>query len=321
MRPFYLILYTGTALSSCTPFYSGQYLTSQQNALSSIPLKPHTHQVDVFFGQEKPTKPYYKVKLVEVQGYAEQSAAAMLSKLREKAKQEGIDALLINDVNGQTITTTLPATNSVHTYQKLVAVGLKYKENINYMSEMLKEQVVRIWPDENPDPKIFTMNYDFNGKNLSLKDDFTRRFFFNEVYVFEDHATLYAPQDNWEFRMDTFNNLFTKRLVVNGLPELQSDFTLTGTGRFKAIIRIKKDNYYNLEKYELERVYDAAGMLAKKIFRKKKQGTLWIEETVYRLNGLPDKITRYKIVGGKEVLYFEIQNKYYSSDDLPAPDN
>ncbi|NCU04262.1 MAG: hypothetical protein GXC73_09775, partial [Chitinophagaceae bacterium] len=229
--------------------------------------------------------------------------------------------LLINDVNGQTVTTTSPATNTVQTFQKLAGVGLKYKENIDYMSEILKEQVVHIWPDENPAPKIFTMNYDFNGTNLSLKDSFTRHFFFNEVYLFEDHASVYAPQDDWEFRMDTLNNIFTKRVLMNGLPVLQSDFKLTGPERAKAIVRMKKDNYYNLEKYELERVYNTAGVIVKKIFRKKKQGDLWIEETLYRLNGLPDKITRFKITGGKEVLYFEIQNNYYSSDDLPATDN
>lgn len=39
------------------------------------------------------------------------------------------------------------------------------------------------------------------------------------------------------------------------------------------------------------------------------------------MNGLPNKITRYKIVEGKEVLYFEIQNNYYSVDDLPPTDN
>jgi hypothetical protein len=322
MRHFYLILlFITVVLSSCAPFHSGQYLTSQQNSLSSIPLKPHNHEVDVFFGLEKPVKPYYKVKLVEVQDFSELSAGAMLTKLKEKAKLDGIDALLINDIGGQTVTTTLPATNAVHTFQKLVGVGLKYKENIDYMSEILKEQIVRIWPDENPEPKIFTMKYDFNGKNLSLKDSFTRRFFFREVYLFEDHTSVYTPQDDWEFRMDTLNNLFTKRALLNGLPELQSDFKLTGPDRSKATIRIKKDNYYALEKFELERTYSEAGLLTKKIFRQRKQGNLWIEETLYRISGLPNKITRYKIVDGKEVLYFEIQNNYYSIDDLPPTDN
>ncbi|RXK59265.1 hypothetical protein ESA94_14080 [Lacibacter luteus] len=321
MRHFYLILYVTVALSSCAPFYSGQYLTSQQNTLSSIPLKPHDHEVDVFFGQEKPAKPYYKVKLVEVQDFSEQRADAMLKKLREKAKQEGVDALLINDIGGQTVTTTSLATNTVQIFQKLVAIGLKYKENIDYMSEILKEQVVRIWPDDNPDPKIFTMSYDFNGKNLSLKDSFTRRFFFRDIYLFEDHASVYTPQDDWEFRMDTLNNLFTKRVLVNGVPVLKSDFKLNGPDRGKAVVMIKKDNYYNLEKYELESSYNAAGLPVKKTLKKKKLGNLWTEETIYRTNGLPDKITRYKIVEGKEVLYFEIQNTYYSSDDLPATDN
>lgn len=165
MRHFYMILlYITVVLSSCAPFQSGQYLTYQQNSLSSIPLKPHNHEVDVFFGLEKPVKPYYKVKLVEVQDFSDQSVGAMLTKLKEKAKQEGIDALLINDIGGQTVTTTLSATNTVQTFQKLVGVGLKYKENIDYMSEILKEQIVRIWPDENPEPKIFTMKYDFNEK-------------------------------------------------------------------------------------------------------------------------------------------------------------
>ncbi len=323
MRQIFTLLLPVLFFSSCTPYYSGQYLTASKNSLSTIPLRPHSNEVDIFMNNEKPTKPYYKVKLIEVQAGPEVSSDVMLMRLKQQARAEGVDAIIINDIGRQAnTTTTIPSGDGVIAYQKLVGLGLKYKERIDYMETILKEQVVSLWPDDNPAPKIFSMSYDFNIMNTSLGDPFIRNFFFNEIYLFEDETSIYSLLDQWEYKLDTFNNVFSKRRVINGETFQQGDFKLKGPERLKAIIKLRDAGKIYLVKYELERNYSAGNLLLKKMLRKpNKPGHLWVEEISYNSGGMPNKYIRYKIVNGKEVLYFEIQNKYYSINDLPPTDN
>lgn len=323
MRQIFTLLLPLLFFSSCTPFYSGQYLTATKNSLSSIPLRPHSNEIDVFLDNEKPTKPYYKVKLIETQAGPQVSSDEMLMRLKQQARAEGVDAIIINDIGRQAnTTTTIPSSDGVIAYQKLVGLGLKYKERIDYMETILKEQVVSFWPDDNPAPKIFSMNYDFNVRNISLKDPFIRNFFYNEVYVYENEKSLYAPIEDWEYRMDTFNLQFSKRRLLNGGNYQKADYSLSYADVQKATITAMEPDNITMRKYELSLLYNANGLLMEKRLKKKKAvADLWVEKIEYRFNGLPDKVSRYKIVNGKEVLYFEIQNKYYSVNDLPPTDN
>ena len=261
------------------------------------------------------------MKLVETQVAAFLSADEMLISLKQKAKEEGLDAIIVNDIGRQT-NTNIPSSDGLIAYQKLVGLGLKYKERIDYMETILKEQVVSLWPDENPAPKIFSMNYDFNVRNTSLKNPFIRSFFYNEIYVYENEKTLYAPVEDWEFRMDTFQLQFSKRRLLNGGNYQKADFSLNYADVQKATVTAMETDNITMRKYELSLLYNANGLLIEKRLKKKKAAAdLWVEKIEYRYNGLPDKISRYKIVNGKKVLYFEIQNKYYSANDLPAIDN
>ena len=323
MRQIFTLLILLQLFSSCTPYYSGQYLTAAKNSLSTIPLRPHSNEVDVFLDNGKPSKPYYKVKLVEVQGAPFVSSDEMLRMLKQKAKEEGLDAIIVNDIGRQAnTTTTIPSGDGVIAYQKLVGLGVKYKERIDYMETILQEQVVRLWPDDNPAPKIFSMNYDFNVQNTSLKDPFIRNFFYNEVYVYENEKSLYPPAEDWEFRMDTFKLQFSKRRFLNGGNYQKADYGLNYADVQKATITAMEPGNIAMGKYELSLMYNANGLLIEKRLKKKKGAAdLWVDKIEYRFNGLPDKISRYKFVNGKEVLYFEIQNKYYSVNDLPATDN
>lgn len=279
--------------------------------------------MDVFLFNEKPVKPFYKVKLVEVQGVIALSSDEMLIRLRQKAKEEGLDAVIVNDIGRQAnTTTTVPSGDGVIAYQKLVGIGLKYKERIDYMETILKEQVVSFWPDDNPAPKIFSMQYDFNVQNISLKDTFIRNFFYNEVYVYENEQSLYAPAEEWEFRMDTVQHLFSKRRVVNGITYQQSNFKLNYPDLLKAVVTITEPGAALPQKYELSFVYNSNGLLAEKRLRKKKAAAdLWVERIEYRPNGMPAAVSRHKIIDGKELPWFEIQNKYYTAEDLPPTDN
>lgn len=306
--------------TSCSVYTPGQYLNPPVNSLSNIPLRPHTSEVDVFFNNEKPGKPYYRVKMVEVQGDPLLSSDQMLKRLQEQAKKEGIDALLITDIGKQSnTTTTLPAGDGVIAYQKLVALGLKYKDRITYMNQILKEQMVNLWPDDNPEPKQFSIHFNLNGQLLPFKDEFTKKFFNNELYCFEDENTVYAPLTNWAYHLDTLNHFFAKKMIENNVTLIQSRFQLVGGDNLGATIKIKKPGTEVFDQFELERYYSSSSALPyeRKLRKRKAKTYEWEEEITYRTDGLPDTIKRYRISNGRRLLYFEIENIYHSTNDLP----
>lgn len=321
MRLFYTCCFVLLTFTSCEVYQSGQYYNSENNSLSKIPLRPHKNEVDVFFNNEKPTKPFYRVKLVEVKGSHELSSEQMLKRLCAQAQREGIDAIILGDISRQANTAFSTGETGI-TYQKLVGIGLKYKDRIDYMNELLKEQEINYWPDTIPEPKIFQMKYDMNGKNISLKDTFLQRFFYKEIYLFEDENSMYAPPDDWEFLMDTLTHVFSKRYMVGDVEQAKATFQLKGYGDTKVSIRVRgkgKDFFTN---YELERSYSLNGVLvSQQLHRLKPAADMWEEEISYNRDGMPDKIKRYRIERGRKILYFEIQNKYYTVEDLPPTDN
>jgi|GEM_PF-3135136 len=320
MRLFYTLLSVVLVFTSCEVYYSGQYFRAESNSLSKIPLRPHNNEVDVFFNQERPSKPFYRVKLVEVQGSQQFSADKMLKMLCAKAQQEGVDALIIGDVNKQANMTTVD--DATYTYQKFVGIGLKYKERIDYMDELLKEQEVNYWPDTIPSPKTFQMKYDISGKNRSLADTFIQRFFYKEIYLFEDQHSIYAPADDWEFMIDTFANVFSRRYTVNGIEQAKATFRIKDYQTAKPVIRVREGGKDFFTRYELIPVYSLAGVLmSRRLHKIKPSIDVWEEEISYNRKGLPDKIYRYRIEKGRKILYFEIQNMYYTINDLPPTDN
>lgn len=321
MRLFYTLLSAVLIFTSCEVYYSGQYFSAESNSLSKIPLRPHNNEVDVFFNQERPSKPFYRVKLVEVQGSQQFSADKMLKMLCAKAQREGVDAIILGDISRQANTSFSSGETGI-TYQKLVGIGLKYKERIDYMNEILKEQEINYWPDTIPEPKIFQMKYDMNGKNISLKDTFLQRFFYNEIYLFEDENSIYAPPDDWEFMIDTLTHVFSKRYMVGDIEQAKATFQLKGYVTTKPSIRVRGKGKDFFIRYELIPVYSLAGVLmSQRLHKIKPSIDVWEEEISYNRDGLPDKIKRYRIERGRKILYLEIQNRYYTKDDLPPTDN
>ncbi len=309
---------------SCMVYTPGKYFIGPSASLSPIPLKPHTNDVEVFLNGEKPVRSFYRIKMVEVQGDPFTTADQMLIRLKSQAQKEGIDALLVNDIGKQAnTTTTLPSGDGVIAYQKLVGLGIKYKDRIDYIEQILKEQVVQLWPDENPEPKQFSISFNLKGELLPLKDEFTSNFFQYELFAFEDENSIYLPLPNWDYKPDNDNLLFSKRLKVNDAVVIRSQFQMAGSGMLKSTVKRKMPGSDRFEVYELERYYKGnPGLLSERKLKKRKGGSLiWEDEILYRYNGLPSKIKRYHYKNGQKQLYFEIENRYHSIDDLPATDN
>jgi len=89
-------LFIAALFFSCSSYlpYSG---ANQAKSITDIPLKPSAANIDCFFNNQNPAKPFYKVNIVEVTGAANVSYDELLISLKNKAKQQGLDGVIILD--------------------------------------------------------------------------------------------------------------------------------------------------------------------------------------------------------------------------------
>ncbi|HMV27206.1 MAG TPA: hypothetical protein PLH27_16305 [bacterium] len=92
MRPLYIINLILIALvSSCTYGYSA---STDVTYSRSYAYKPHNRTVEIYFGDNKPSRAYRQVGLIEVQGGQYYSMDALVAKLRRQAQAIGADAVM-----------------------------------------------------------------------------------------------------------------------------------------------------------------------------------------------------------------------------------
>jgi hypothetical protein len=325
MKKLYLsfIALSSFFIISCEVYQSGMYLKPQQASITNIPLQPHEMPVDVFLGTEKPAKPYYRVKLVEITARPGTSADDMLNLLRKEAQIQGIDAIILDDIGRQlSNTNNVPTNDGVYTFQKLVGLGLKYRERMNHVASILKEQQVRLWKDSLPEPKEFQMRFDMAGTPLSFSDTFIHKFFHSEIYPFEAHNSIYSPMNNWEYRLDSLTNIFSKRRADNVWMTIKSDFTINMGKPLAGTITMFDDFERASAKYLLEYEYNNNDVPVKRTLKNKKtNAVIWEDAFSYYHSGKPFKTERSIMINGKMQPYFEIRNEYFKLEDLPATEN
>ncbi len=276
--------------------------------------------MDIFFNDEKPKEPFYKIKIVEATAAPGTSMDALLLQLKKTAQEEGIDAILLGDPGKQAANVvSYPTSNGFVSYQKLAGIGLRYRRTIDYMDTILMEQSVSLWSNDNAEPKLFTMKYDFYGKNLSLGDAFVYKFFDKEVYPFEDGGSPVLPFGGWECKYDPEEQVFSKKEVVVDFMHANCRFYYEEGRLTKADIVFIPNGLEKKIKWQLEPIYNSGGLLIGRRLMKGKS-LVWEEAIAYRLNGMPDKIQRFKIVNGQRAPLFEMKNSYYGEADLPQPE-
>ncbi|HSC39211.1 MAG TPA: hypothetical protein VLD19_15115 [Chitinophagaceae bacterium] len=290
-------------------------------SITDLPLRPHTHPVDIFFNDEKPREPFYKIDIIETRAAPGTSMDALLLQLKKAAQAEGIDGILLGDPGKQAANVvTYPNNGGFSSYQVLAGIGIRYRRTIDYMDTILMEQSVSLWSDDNTDPKQFSMKYDFYGKNLSLGDDFIYKFFDEQVYPYEDGGSPVTPFGDWQCKYDGGDHIFSRKKMVGGFMRSNSQFYYEA-GRFtKADIVFLPTGFEKKTRYQIEPVYNAVGLLTGRRLMNGKS-MVWEEAISYRLNGMPDKVSRFKVSNGQRTPLFEIKSTYYSDTILPAPEH
>jgi hypothetical protein len=319
----------------CIPFVGCEgYKAAQINkplvgSITQVPLVPHNRKVDLFFNTEKPTNAYYKAKIVEVTALPTATADEMLNAIKKQAALEGIDGLIIDNLSQQTSTVqsvervqvfnSLPITN--YNYKVLSGIGIIYKKNITYIDTILKTQIVKWWATDSSTPKEFEINFDLQGNNTSINNDFIYAFLINEVQPYDVFENSYPPNNNWEYKADLLNNIIAKQTDKGIKYSYQVMYEYLNLSHpYFAYIKIINNENAKAAKYKLLLHYNTNGKLIEKTLTQKGI-TLWTETIAYDANGKLQKCERWKTANNQQKTIYTIENVYYNLADLPQVEN
>ncbi len=306
------------ALVSCKIYQPAQQFHPIKATITPIPLLPHQRTVDVFLGNEKPVDSFYKVKMVEIRLAPWVSADALLMAIKNQAKAEGVDALLIDNLSLQTSTVQkIESETGGSQYKALSGLGLVYKKNMNFVDTILKKQHVQWWLDDNPAPKEFDMQFDWNGNNTSLKDGLIDQFFNEHILPYDVFENKYEASNIWRYSTDSNNNITAKQQIA----ALQTttviyEYLNLNHPHFATIKIMDATNRQRKQKLLL--TYNQNGFLTEKRLTEKDK-TIWTEQLTYGATGRLLQSERWAIKNNKQTSLFIIKNEFYTSSDLPKP--
>ncbi len=306
------------ALISCKIYQPAQQFQPIKATITAIPLQPHQRTIDVFLGNEKPVDSFYKVKMVEARLAPWESADALLIAIKKQAQQEGVDALLIDNLSLQSSTIQrIESETGGSQYKALSGLGLVYIKNMHFVDTILKKQHVEWWLDDNPEPKEFEMNFDWNGNNTSLKDGLISTFFDEEVLPYDLFENNYEASNKWRYSTDSNNNITAKQQTAALQTTTVIYEYLNLNHPYFVTIKIM-DATNKKRKQKLLLTYNQNGFLSEKRLTEKDK-TIWTEQLTYWASGRLLQSERWVMKNNKQQTLFIIKNEFYTTADLPTP--
>ncbi len=313
MKTNLFILSLSFVFLSCFNYIPGKS-PAQIKSITDIPLKQTSNKVDCFFNNQMPSKPFYKVKIIETTSGAYASYDELLVSLKNKAIAEGIDGLLILDkervIEGQ-------YKGVVYSNQQLGAIGIKYADTINYIDTIVKSTNFEF--ANNDSLKNETAHFDFYGNKIETNTDFDK-FYLNSIEPFDIDKHLQCSVKNWLYFKD--NNQLTDASIVafkkniggEDLIKVKINPLTPNTYFYKFLNQLNNAN----TKYQFSIDKSSDGrVLKKRLFRKTK--LIWVEENFYSGNNLIS-FKRYRLnEDNQQEIIFNATNNFYSINDLPKP--
>lgn len=320
LYPFFIIL----LLSSCS-YYTLYTGTENRKPLTDIPLRPHQNNVDVYFNNETPTQPYYRVVMVDATAPANASYNELLNNLKQHASAAGLDGVIIlskqQATNYSNVTdeirlkdTTIQQERQVaNAYELLSAIGLKYYNNIHYMDTIVKTTIIDLF--ENGKARKLTINFDYYGNVVDGPDKYGLEFYKSNIIPFDIERHTKGSMANWEYQRDEIDNVVSFRLKQGEIIYTAATILPGNEIQYK---------FYNPQNatsqhFQLQCLYNVEGILMeKKLYKNNTQ--LWKEVISYKDNTIAG-FRRFALVNGIEVLLLQADNYFYNKDDLPTPLN
>ena len=326
MIKYFYPLLISVFLFSCAAYlpYTG---TNQIKSITDIPLKTTAENIDCFFNNQVPPKPFYEVKITEVTGTADASYDELIFSLKNKAKQEGLDGIFILNKQQETryenlnerITVRDTAVNYytqlAKPYQKLSAIGIKYVENINYLDTIVKSTGFEFAAGNTI--ANGSINFDFYGNQTGIINSAFNKYYADSIEPFEIDKHLQSAVKGWQYK--TIGEVGSE---VIAFQKQAGEIVKVDVKRdYNDVNKFSCNFFTGLNgkpvKYILKLGKNINGKIIKKTLYQKNT-IVWIEE-IYYTNNTITGYKRYRFNNDKEEIIFTAANQYFSVNDLPKP--
>jgi hypothetical protein len=325
MKKIYAFLLTAVCLNACTKHLLRQG-TENVKSITNIPLRPSTTQVDLYFKDELPAKPFYKVQMIEALGYNEMSYEDLLKQLKANAAAAGLDGVVVIDktqevaykdlleFNTNTADLALFTNRQVAaSYQKISGIGLKYKDNINYLDSIPKALHAQWW---NGTAWVnYTIHFDFYGNVTNT--DTVAQWYNKEIAAFEIQHHLKHRIAGWEYLNSTENLPMNFRYKQGEITLINARYDISSNH----LVKVVNYRFYNpltdkTTKYQLSSVMDDWHHV-KEFMLLKKNKTIWTSTNLYNGNKHTG-FYRINNLGSQPDTLLKASYEFYTTSDLPT---
>ncbi|RTL58933.1 MAG: hypothetical protein EKK37_11490 [Sphingobacteriales bacterium] len=313
-------------LISCNNYYTYNEF-QHKPSITDIPLKQVKDKVDLYFNNERPAQPFYKVKIVEVIGRPYTSYNEMLAQLKQNALEEGMDGIIYLDSKQETgyadvsetiylkDTSTSISRQVANPYQRMTGIGLKYISTINYLDSIVKKSTIKLYGNNVPNDS-FIINFDWHGNVLNDYVSAAFQKYYQQVLPYDIIKAYEAWGKGWSVSTDPeTNKLVSKRFQLNNFDIIHYQYYYTPNGLID-YAKVKTDMpsvTTNMGSVYLN--FDRRGLLNEKKLVLKKS-LIWREKFVYDEKDRCTKIIR--TAGNSDRILLTIENKFFSNSDLPV---
>jgi hypothetical protein len=289
--------------------------------LTNVPLVPHNNEVELYFGNEMPkNQVYYEVLGLSAEG---NDYNAVLLQLKNNANRAGVDAIIhIN--NSQANYTS--SEGGVYSSQVVKGVGIKYRDNLTYINQYIKNKQVYSLSDVDTSNNASALLYEApfhmlgheitNGKKIN--STYTRH-----VRDLSFDFLLYDTF-NWTYRINERKQVVERSYFTD--PNQTQAYIVCAfkynPGSELHSIKITYPTNPNRNVY-MELVYSQDDTVLKKMIydTPRKKNLLFVENLAYdRLNRIA-QTTLYKVEQNRQIPFLQTVYNYYTMEDLPVPKN
>ncbi len=311
MKHFKILLFLATAqLMGCT------YYRYPEKTTRYFPAFPHFSEVQVVEKDSMPVEPY--VELADLkQIESEENKYALL---KEKAIAIGADALLIQGKEDIEWTESdyglvdliadlafdgdFEATYYHYEADVIVAKGIKYVKNINYLDQLVKQkEIVQLQPVYTGDP-ICIISYHPLGYPSNIDGDL---FPYSILEEFSLDRLILEENSSWSYRWKNDSTLIRK------MPNQRVEVTFHEKQPVE--VMYKKTVGDHMEKYLISSIFSYEGQIEHVYSRAKKGGFEMLQHFEYDQK---NRISRQIVKLPDRKLKYEVKYQYFSNDDLDS---
>jgi hypothetical protein len=289
-----------------------RYPTTDVYRINNFPTPKHDYIVDVLFtGEEPDENSYIKTHFFEAHSYYGSSYAQLLEIIKRQAASANVDAVIILTPEAYEET------------RLLTGVGIKYKANVDYLSDYRLVDQLHIFDNEkNEFVQIANLYPDFNDQIFEVEntgDDHSGKYYFkNYVEKYNLAFLLEDDSEYWRFRNHSQTGRLRSRRYQNHEISKRIDVKLNYENAKLDHLEITYHfpGKLDVEKCKIYITYDDAGRFKEKEITDDQNKPLLKEYFSYSDDGKLIESIYYRIKDNEKLPFLKTNYFYFDNEDV-----